>query len=186
MTEYKSFKILHFSRRKWNSYHEQGCYRVNLVFRVWDEDKYSYTKERFMNETLEWQEAEIITNLELEEKYSSGLRMINANTRKDLLDDWRDEAKDDDDYESFPIEFVNDYGIEREQVYTKGYKENWNAMLTYNEKFDVFRFYEYFEINSATEGIIKFIENLKEMRTPDTYYAGQLFRALKSLELWWD
>jgi hypothetical protein len=59
-------------------------------------------------------------------------------------------------------------------------------MLNYIEKFDVFRFYEFFEINPATKGIIEYIEDLKKMENTDPYYAGQFLRALKSLELWWD
>jgi hypothetical protein len=182
----KSFEILHFSHRKWKSFHEQGCYRINLVFRASDtDDEYYSTKQRFLDECQEWKKSEIVTDLELHERYKDGLRMINKKSGKNLLEGLvSDEEKDEDGL--IPIEFVNDNGLEREDVYTKGYQENWGTMFQYNEKFDVFRFYEYFEINSATEGIIQYIKELKEMYNPDTYYAGQFFRATKSLELWWD
>jgi hypothetical protein len=181
-----SFEILHFSHRKWNSYHEQGCYKINLVFRASDtDDEYYSTKQKFLDECKEWKKTEIVQDLELHEKYSDGLRMINKISGKGLLEEIvSDEEKDDDGL--IPIEFVNDNGIEREDVYTKGYQENWGTMFQYNEKFDVFRFYEFFEINPATEGIIAYIKELQQMYNPDTYYAGQFFRALKSLELWWD
>lgn len=183
----KSFDILHFSYRHWNSYHEEGCYRVNLVFRVFDIQEYSYTKQRFMNECKEWKEAEIVTDLELEEKYSSGLKMINSDTGKSILEDWKEEREEYvNEKKLIPIGFVNTNNIEREDVYIKGYQENWNSMFQYIEKFDVFRFYEYFEINPATKGIIEYIEELKKMDNTDEYHAEQLFRVIKSLENFWD
>lgn len=183
-----TFEILHFSYRKWNSFHEQGCYKINIVFRVWNETENDFIKEKFLEECEEWRKAEIITDLELEKKYSSGLKMINADTGRDLLDgNWEEEREEYVDEKKFiPIEFINTNNIKREDVYIKGYQENWNSMFEYIEKFDVFRFYEYFEINPITEGIIQYIEKLKMMDNKDTYYAEQLFRTLKSLELWWD
>lgn len=178
-----SFEILHFSQRKWNSYHEQGCYKINLVFRASDaDDEYYSTKQRFLDECEEWKKSEIVQDLDLHRKYSDGLRVINKKTGEDLLD--RIQGEDEDGL--IPVEFVNDNGLEREDVYTKGFQENWGTMFQYNEKFDVFRFYEFFEINPATEGIIAYIKELQQMYNPDTYYAGQFYRALKSLELWWD
>jgi hypothetical protein len=161
-----SFEILHFSHRKWNSYHEQGCYRINLVFRASDtDDEYYSTKQRFLDECQEWKKSEIVQDLDLFQKYSDGLRMINKKSGKNLLEGLADDEEKDDD------------GL---------IQENWGTMFQYNEKFDVFRFYEYFEINPATEGIIQYIKELQKMYNVDTYYAGQFFRALKSLELWWD
>lgn len=181
-----SFEILHFSQRKWNSYHEHGCYRINLVFRASDtDDEYYSTKQRFLDECQEWKKSEIVQDLDLFQKYSDGLRMINKKSGKNLLEGLADDEEKDDNG-LIPIDFVNDNGLEREDVYTKGYQENWNTMFQYNEKFDVFRFYEFFEINPATEGIIQYIKELQQMYNTDTYYAGQFYRALKSLELWWD
>jgi hypothetical protein len=181
-----SFEILHFSQRKWNSYHEQGCYRINLVFRASDtDDEYYSTKQKFLDECQEWKKSEIVQDLDFFQKYSDGLRMINKKSGKNLLEGLADDEEKDDDG-LIPIEFVNDNGLEREDVYTKGYQENWGTMFQYNEKFDVFRFYEFFEINPATEGIIAYIKELQQMYNTDTYYAGQFFRALKSLEIWWD
>ena len=183
MKNQSSFEILHFSHRKWKSFHEQGCYKINLVFRVSDtDDEYYSTKQRFLDECKEWKKTEIVQDLDLFQKYSDGIRVINKKTGKDLLD--RIQGEDEDGL--IPVEFVNDNGLEREDVYTKGYQENWGTMFQYNEKFDVFRFYEFFEINPATEGIIAYIKELQQMYNPDTYYAGQFYRALKSLELWWD
>jgi hypothetical protein len=183
MKNQSSFEILHFSHRKWNSYHEQGCYKINLVFRASDsDDEYYSTKQRFLDECQEWKKTEIVQDLDLFQKYSDGIRVINKKTGKDLLD--RIQGEDEDGV--IPIQFLNDNGLEREDVYTKGFQENWNTMFQYNEKFDVFRFYEFFEINPATEGSIQYIKELQQMYNVDTYYAGQFFRALKSLELWWD
>lgn len=58
--------------------------------------------------------------------------------------------------------------------------------MTNNPSFKILHFYEYFEINSATERIITYIKELEKMYNYDTYYARKFFRALKSLELWWD
>lgn len=181
----KSFEILHFSYRHWPSYHEEGCYKLNLVFRIWDIEDYPYIKQRFLDECEEWKKAEIVTDLDLYKKYSNGLRMLDGDTGKDILDGWK-ENREKEERKFIPIEFVNDNGLEREDVWTKGYQENWNTMFQYNEKFDCFRFYEYFKINSVTKGIIQYIEELKEVYNPDTYYAEQLYSALKSLEFWWD
>jgi hypothetical protein len=184
-----SFEILHFSYRKWNSYHEQGCYNLNLVFRASDsDDEYYSTKDRFMYETEEWHKSEIVQDLELEQKYVMGLNVLDARTGKDLLDGWKEEKEkeDFDENELIPIDIVNKDGIEREDVYIKGYQRNETMMLKYIEKFDVFRFYEFFEINPASVGVIDYIEQLKIDPNKDTYKAGQLLRCIKSLEHWWD
>lgn len=177
----KSFEILHFSYRDWQSYHDKGCYKLNLVFRIWDIDSCSYTKERFLNEAKEWQKTEIVTDLELAEKYASGLRAVHKETGRDILEKPYDENK-----KWIPIEFVNDNGLKRDEVYINGYSRNWNSILTYNEKFDVFRFYEYFTKGSVTNGIITMIEQLRAIEEPDECAAEDLLRCIKSLEFWWD
>lgn len=177
----KSFKILHFSYRDCPSYHDKGCYKLNLVFKVWDLDEWSYTKGKFLNESKEWQKTEIVTDLELAEKYAQGLRAVHANTGRNIL-----EEPCDDEEKYIPIKFVNDNNLERSDVYTEGYSRNWNHMLTYNEKFDVFRFYEYFMKGPVVNGIIQQIEDLMKVEEPEEYHAEDLFRCLKSLEWWWD
>lgn len=182
-----SFEILHFSYRHWKSFHEEGCYRVNLIFRASDTDsEYYSTKQRFLDECKEWKKTEIVTDLDLHEKYKDGLRILDADTERELFDFRSQEEKDKDDRKYIPIKFVNSNNLEREDVFIKGYQENFGTMFQYIEKFDVFRFYEYFEINPVTKGIIKYIEDLKEISNPDEYHAGQFFRALESLQLWWD
>jgi hypothetical protein len=85
-----SFEILHFSYRHWKSYHEEGCYNVNLVFRASDtDDEYYSSKQRFMHETEEWHKSEIVQDLELEQKYIHGLAAKIKKTGKDLFDGWR-------------------------------------------------------------------------------------------------
>lgn len=185
----KSFEILHFSYRHWPSYHEEGCYRLNLVFRIWDIEDYPYMKQRFLDECEEWKKTEIVTDLELYERYKDGLRMLDGDTGRDLLDFDSiptEEEKEADDRKFIPIQFVNDNNLEREDVWVKGYQENWNTMFKHNEKFDCFQFYEYFKINSVTKGIIEYIKELQQIENPDTYYSEQLYDALKSLEYWWD
>jgi hypothetical protein len=189
LMETPSFEILHFSCRKWNSYHEQGCYNVNLIFRASDtDDEYYSSKQRFMYETEEWHKSEIVQDLELEQKYIHGLKVKIKKTGKDLFDGWREEkeSEDFDPNELVGIDIVNEEGIDREDVYIKGYQRNESMMLQYIEKFNVFRFYEFFEINPASVGIIDYIEELKIDPNRDTYKAGQLLRCIKSLENWWD
>jgi hypothetical protein len=184
-----SFEILHFSYRHWKSYHEEGCYNVNLVFRASDtDDEYYSSKQRFMHETEEWHKSEIVQDLELEQKYIHGLAAKIKKTGKDLFDGWREEkeSEDFDPNELVEIDIVNEEGIDREDVYIKGYQRNESMMLQYIEKFNVFRFYEFFEINPATKGIIGYIEELRKLNNPDQYHSGQFLRAIKSLENWWD
>lgn len=180
MTE-NAFEILHFSYREFPSFRENGCYKINLVFRAWG----SYVKSRFLTEADDWIERRVVKDKELAEKYTKGLRMVNADTGKDLLEDWK-ECEENDMESSIPVAFVSDSGIKSEDVYFTAYEKNLTNMLTYNEKFDVFRFYEYFEINSITDGIIQHIKNLKSLDNKDEYHAEQLLRAIKSLEFWWD
>lgn len=185
----KSFEILHFSYRHWNSYHEEGCYRVNLIFRASDhDDEYYSTKQRFLFETEEWQKSEIIQDIELEKKYIDGIKILSKKTGKDIFDGWKKEkeSEDYDEKDLIELDIVNTNGLDRNDVYIQGYKRNDSMMLSYNEKFDVFRFYEYFEINPSTKGIIEYIEKLRSIPNPNTYHSGQLYRAIKSLEIWWD
>ena len=116
-----SFDILHFSYRKWNSYHEQGCYRINLVFRASDiDDEYYSTKQKFLDECQEWKKSEIVKDLDLFQRYSDGLRVINKKTGKDLLDgnEYEEPCEIIDSNKFIPIEFINLNDIEREEVYT--------------------------------------------------------------------
>jgi hypothetical protein len=181
----KSFEILHLSVRHNPSYHDEGCYKLNLVFRVWDTDDCCYTKERFLDESAEWKKTLVVTDVERAERYLSGLRMINPKTGNDLLDDWK-ECKEEGGYKPLPVSFTSDSGLESEDIYITAYQHNSNGILTYNKKFDVFRFYEYFKINSVTDGIISYLRELQLKYDKDTYYAEQLLLALKSLEFWWD
>ena len=184
----KSFEILHFSYRKYDSIiREQGCYCINLVFRASDtDDEYCNSKERFLYEAQEWQKSEIVQNPELAEEYAMGLEVLDKRTGRPILENYEKKEEDFDEKDLIPIDIVNTNGIQRENVYISGYKKNEYMMLRYIEKFDVFRFYEFFEINPATQGIIQYIENLKGMYSNDTYYADQLLRCIKSLEPWWD
>lgn len=177
----KSLEITHFSYRDWPSYHDRGCYKLNLVFRVWDIDELSHTKERFLNETKEWQKTEIVTDLELAEKYALGLCAVRKDTGKSILDEPYDVNE-----KFIPIEIVNIEGIKRSDVYIQGYSHNMNNMLTYNEKFDVFRFYEYFTKGPVVDGIIQQIEELMALKNPDECAAEDLLRCIKSIEFWWD
>ena len=114
MKNQSSFEILHFSHRKWKSFHEQGCYKINLVFRASDtDDEYYSTKQKFLDECNEWKKSEIVQDLDLHRKYSDGLRMINRKTGKNLLEGLVDDEEKDDDG-LIPVEFVNDNGLERE------------------------------------------------------------------------
>jgi hypothetical protein len=59
--------------------------------------------------------------------------------------------------------------------------------MSYNEKFDVFRFHEYLQHNPATTGILHFIDELKEGKSYGICCDwNQFYSCLRSLEFFWD
>jgi hypothetical protein len=83
---------------------------------------------------------------------------------------------------------INNTGIDRSSLFVTGYTDNYSSFMSYNEKFDVFRFHEYLQANPATDGLLKFIEELKEGKRHYGICCGyhQFFSCLKSLEFFWD
>lgn len=192
MSSEKEFEILHLSHRPGKSEHpgdETGpaynyrWFLYNLVFRAIGDD----FKEQCLAETLDHRKTRIYTDPDLQEKYISNIRLVNENTGKDLFD-FDETEEDKDEYKGgIPISVVNTLGIKREDVYISGYETVFNPILTYIDKFDVFRFYGYFMDCPATQGITSSIYNLSKGINGCRVTDGHMFlTCLKTLDYFWD
>lgn len=192
MSTENEFEILHISLRKGRSEHpgdETGpeydyrWFRYNLVFRAIGKD----FKDFCLLETRDFKETRIYTDRDLYEKYIHNLRAIDTDTGKPLFE-WDDEEREErKDRKFIPIDIVNTLGIKREDVYVHGYETVFNPILTYIEKFDVFRFWGYFMDNPATQGITSTIYNLsKGINGTRTTDAHMFLTCLKTLDYFWD
>lgn len=188
----KEFEILHTSLRKGRSEHpgdETGpeydyrWFRYNLVFRALEKE----FKDLCLLETQEFKKTRIYTDPDLHEKYIHNLRAIDTDTGKPLFDRDDDEDEELKNRKMIPIDIVNTLGIKSEDVYVHGYETVFNPILTYIEKFDVFRFWGYFMDNSATQGITSTIYNLSKgingTRVTDSH---MLITCLRTLDYFWD
>lgn len=163
------FEIFHFSYRP-KIKDGFGWYNVNLVFRAYD----SMFKTWCLNESKEWREVSVTDNIEIAEKYFDGIRLDFG-------------SKDEEEKLISKIHFHNDSGYKREDVFRVAYEHKINTLLDYKEKFDVFCFRDYIEINPATKGLIAYIEEMKFYPTNSRFKDySQLFRTLKALDFFWD
>ena len=188
MSTEREFEVVHVSLRKGkseNSGDEIGpeydyrWFNYNLVFRALSDE----FKEFCLMECREFKKTRIYTDRDLHEKYITNLTAINKNTGKSIFE-FSDEEKDD---KLVQIEIVNTLGIQSEDVYTTGYETVINPILTYNEKFDVFRFWGYFMDNSATQGITSTIYNLsKGINGTRVTDAHMFLTCLRTLDYFWD
>lgn len=184
----RQFKILHHSyRTRWASgkkfaeklgFEEEvedwQYYIHNLVFRATDE-----FKEMCLLDTAQWRETRVCIDTKKYEEYLDGLK-FNLDEDKVQVGEWNGEPT----YEWKP---KNTSGIDRSSLFITGYTDNYSSFLTYNEKFDVFRFHEYLQYNPATTGILKFIDELKDGASYGiTCDYNQFYSCLKSLEYFWD
>lgn len=179
------FEILHHSYRlRWASGQKLAqilgeddvpdwqYYTYNLVFRAKNE-----FKEMCMSDTLNWKDGRVCIDTEGYDKYIDGLSM--SWDREEIL------HADGKPYHEVKIE--NGSGIDRDSLFVKGKIENISPFLIYIEKFDVFQFREYLQYNPATEGILKFIDELKTgCNYGITANYSQFYSCLKALEGFWD
>lgn len=194
MKESKQFDILHHSYRlKWASGKKfaekigldpddaEECpdwqyYTHNLVFRASGD-----FKEMCLQDTQKWKEISVCIDTEKYDEYIDGIEFDfgDKETRKPI-GEYNGEPY-------YPLNMKNTSGIDRESLFVKGYTDNYSSFLTYNDKFDVFRFYEYLQYNPATTGILQFIDELKEGKSYGiTCNYNQFYSCLKSLEFFWD
>jgi len=188
--EERQFEILHFSYRKKtasgekfaekinlegepNEFPDWDYYILNLVFRATGELKHLCEEE-----CKTWKETKFCIDPEKYDEYLKGVE-------HDFVE------IEGESYNEEPLykwETINNTGIERESLFMTGYTDNYSSFMSYNEKFDVFRFHEYLQANPATDGLLQFIKELKEGKKNYSICCEyhQFFSALKSLEFWWD
>jgi hypothetical protein len=189
----RGFEILHHSyRSKWASgekfaeklgitkeedeFEDWQYYIHNLIFRATGE-----FREMCMTETKKWKEIKICIDTEKYDEYITG-------TEFDFGDkETREPVGEYNGEPYYPLNIKNNSGIDRESLFVSGFTDNYSSFLSYNEKFDVFRFHEYVQHNPATTGILQFIEELKEGKSYGICCDwNQLYCCLKSLEYFWD
>jgi hypothetical protein len=191
--EDRGFEILHFSyRSKWASgkkfaekigileednedeFEDWQYYILNLVFKASGE-----FREMCLEETKKWKETKFCIDPEKYDEYIDGLEHDFSDDREPV-GEWNGEP-------TYEWKTINHSGIDRSSLFVSGYTDNYCSFLSYNEKFDVFRFHEYLQHNPATTGILKFIDELKEGKSYGICCDwNQFFAAMKSLEFWWD
>ena len=189
----RGFEILHHSyRSKWASgekfaeklgitkeedeFEDWQYYIHNLIFRATGE-----FREMCMTETKKWKEIKICIDTEKYDEYITG-------TEFDFGDkETREPVGEYNGEPYYPLNIKNNSGIDRESLFVSGFTDNYSSFLSYNEKFDVFRFHEYVQHNPATTGILQFIEELKEGKSYGICCDwNQFYAAMKSLEYFWD
>jgi hypothetical protein len=189
----RGFEILHHSyRSKWASgekfaeklgitkeedeFEDWQYYIHNLIFRATGE-----FREMCMTETKKWKEIKICIDTEKYDEYITG-------TEFDFGDkETREPVGEYNGEPYYPLNIKNNSGIDRESLFVSGFTDNYSSFLSYNEKFDVFRFHEYVQHNPATTGILQFIEELKEGKSYGICCDwNQFYCCLKSLEYFWD
>lgn len=166
MTE-EAFVIRHFSAREDSYKPSVKWYQVNIIIEAKDEHLHSVLKAK----TEDWTQIEYCDSIEEGEKYFKGLRL---NFEKETS-------------ELSKAIFSHDENMERGDVFKKGYKYNYGPYMTYIEKFDVFRYYDFIEKNGITEHALKYINALAQGKSDSRFaHWGQLNRCLETLFLWWD
>lgn len=190
--EGRGFEILHHSyRSKWasgkkfaqnigileddneNEFPDWQYFIYNLVFRATGE-----FREMCITETKQWKETKFCIDPEKYDEYIKGVE-------HDFVE------IECESYNGEPLyswETINNTGIDRSSLFMTGYTDNYSSFLSYNEKFDVFRFHEYLQYNPATIGLLKFIDELKEGQKQYGICCdyNQFYACLKSLEFFWD
>ena len=188
----RQFEILHHSyRSRWASgkkfaeklgipreegeeFEDWQYYILNLVFRASGD-----FRKMCITETKKWKETKFCIDTEKYDEYINGLEHDFGDDREPV-GEWNGEP-------TYEWKTINHSGIDRSSLFVTGYTDNYSSFLSYNEKFDVFRFHEYLQHNPATTGILHFIDKLKEGESYGiTCDYNQFYGALKSLEFWWD
>jgi len=187
-TEDRQFEILHHSyRSRWASgekfaekigIFEEGdefpdwqYYVLNLVFRASGD-----FRGMCLDETKKWKETKFCIDPEKYDEYIDGLEH-----------DFSEECGEYNGEPTYKWNTINNSGIDRSSLFVTGYTDNYCSFLSYNEKFDVFRFHEYLQHNPATTGILNFIDELKEGKSYGiSCDYNQFFGCLRALEFFWD
>ena len=189
----RQFEILHHSyRSRWASgkkfaeklgitkeedeFPDWQYYIHNLIFRATDD-----FKQMCMAETEKWKKTQVCIDTEKYDEYIDGLEHdFGDKETREPVGEWNGEP-------TYEWKTINHSGIDRESLFVTGYTDNYCSFMSYNEKFDVFRFHEYVQHNPATTGILQFIDELKEGKSYGICCDwNQFYSTMKTLEFWWD
>jgi hypothetical protein len=193
--EDRQFEILHHSYRMYwasgkkfaekigieedegDDFPDWQYFNHNLVFRASGE-----FKEMCLQDTKRWKESSVCIDIERYDQYIDGLDFDFGD------EETREPVGEYNGQKYYPLDIKNNSGIDRDSLFVKGYTDNFSTFLSYNEKFDIFRFHEYLQYNPATIGILKFIDELKEGEKKYGICCdyNQFYAAMKSLEFFWD
>lgn len=167
------FEILHFSYRyRISSESGYSWYILNLVFRAHEE----IFKNQCLKEASEWVKTEITTDIK---KANTYLDNITINFDNDNCDD--------NDKSLKLVTIGNKSPYKREEVFISGYEHHITPLLQYNEKFNVFQYKEYIQVNEATKGIISYIDSIKNGPLNSRFLDScQFLCSIKALDLFWD
>lgn len=166
------FEILHFSHRtKICPETGHSWYILNLIFRAHDE----FFIKQCLRESSDWNKTEITCDID---------------KAKDYLDNIHLEFVNDTDYSdehARKVVISSNSKYQKEEVFIQGYEYHMNPLLKYNEKFDFFQYKDYIQVNSATKGIISYIEEIKNGPVNSRFLDYcQFLCAIKALDLFWD
>lgn len=168
------FEIIHFSYRpsisKESGY---GWYNLNLIFRAHD----NFFKNQCLKESKDWSKTEITTDVEKAKIY---LDNITVEFTNEIVGEHNNEP-------TRKVNIGNKSEYKREDVFISGYEYHMNPLLIYKEKFDVFQYREFTQMNLATKGIISYIEEIKSGPINSRFLdSSQFLSSIKALDLFWD
>jgi Golgi nucleoside diphosphatase len=167
------FEILHFSYRP--SICEKtghSWYILNLVFRAYDE----FFIKQCLKESKEWTKIEVTTDIIKAQDYLDK-----------LIIEFTDDKVEYNGEKAHKVIIDSNSEYKRDEVFIDGYEYHMNPLLKYKEKFDIFQYREFIQINPATKGIISYIEDIKASPVNSRFLDfSQFLCSIKALDLFWD
>ena len=163
----KDFIVRHSKSRIRNPKAEYTDIFYNFIFTALDDELRTWCFENCRN----WKKIHFTLDIKQVQDYREGLEIIFNENKKS----------------KYPVRFVNHTGLSYEDVFSEGYVEVLNPILTHIKKFDLFQFRGYFTNTDATKGIIQTITDLSNGLNPTFTSNGYLLQScLESLYLHWD
>lgn len=170
--EEKDPQILHLSHRKGSSDPDYKWFKVNIVFRVFDE----YHISQCDNEAAEWTKSYLY---EVDDPEKITLHFSHTRIK------W---SKPDKNGTTTLTDWITDPKYDISDKKRDGWQTNFCQLLTKIEKFNVYRYYDFVEDNPATRGALAMLEELKTQKTNDSRFVpfSTLMRSLRTLDAFWD
>lgn len=166
-------KILHFSVRPYflggNGIRVQRGFSAYAIFNIVFKCNGNNARNLAERESAEYRKVHVAESVEKIENYFDQLELV---------------FHEKSEIEGLgKIEFK---GIPREEVFKEMWMHEPNQLVSYIEKFDVYRYYQYIEWNQATMGLIQEIENIRN-GTSRSMVADyhHFFNILKAIDLFW-